>query len=217
MRIFVAEDNLITRKLIEHLLNAWGHEVVLALSGKEAWEKLQSENMPKLIILDWMMPEMTGIEVCRKLRTIETEIPPYVIILTARGSKEDLVEGLDAGADDYITKPFDNNELRARINVGCRVIALQKALLEREKYKGVVELAGAVCHELNSPIQAIGGYSDLLISNMANDNPYYDKINNINEQVQKLANLTHKLSNITKYETKDYLNSKIVDIDKASN
>ena len=140
-----------------------------------------------------------------RLRQIKTTSPPYVILVTNRSNKEDLIEGLDSGADDYISKPFDNDELRTRINVGRRIIDLQDALLEKEKLQGVIEMAGAVCHDLNQPLMAISGFSEILLMNTSEDNPQYPNIRNIQEQVERMGKITRRLMNITRYKTKAYL------------
>jgi len=113
------------------MLANWGHEVVVTSDGNEAWARLGEADAPKLAILDWMMPGLDGVEVCTKLREVKTQVPTYVILLTARGSKDDIVMGLRAGADDYVVKPFDKNELNARVEVGRRVVELQTALTDR--------------------------------------------------------------------------------------
>jgi DNA-binding response OmpR family regulator len=112
-------------------LTAWGHDVVTAATGTQAWELLQQEQQPLLAILDWMMPGLTGVEVCRRLRALPAAPPVYLILLTARANKVDIVAGLDAGADDYVLKPFDHAELQARIRVGIRTLALQQTLADR--------------------------------------------------------------------------------------
>ena len=131
MKILIAEDDPVSRRLLEATLGKFGYEVVLATDGAEAWAVLQSEDSPSLAILDWMMPEMDGVEICRRVRSLPTATPPYLMLLTAKSEKTDVVAGLDAGANDYLTKPFDRSELRARIQVGAHVLELQKALAER--------------------------------------------------------------------------------------
>lgn len=130
MRILIAEDDFTSRTILAGLLEKFGHEVVVAVDGAEAWRVMQQPDAPRLAILDWMMPKMEGVELCRRIRSLETDQPPYLILLTARERKADIVAGLDAGADDYLVKPYDAGELRARLNVGRRMIDLQANLLE---------------------------------------------------------------------------------------
>lgn len=131
MRILIAEDDSASRRVLETVLGRWGYEVTAVADGLQAWQSLCVEDAPRLAILDWMMPEMDGAEVCRRIRQSSPSSPAYIILLTAKGRREDLVLGLEAGADDYITKPFDPEELRARIQVGERVVELQTALAAR--------------------------------------------------------------------------------------
>jgi len=131
MQILVAEDDPTSRRILQAVLRKLGHEVQAAENGEEAWALLQRPDAARLAILDWMMPGLDGIDVCRRLRAHGREDHVYVILLTSRSEKQDIVEGLGAGAKDYITKPFDADELRARVATGCRVIELQAALEAR--------------------------------------------------------------------------------------
>ncbi len=131
MRALVAEDNCTTRLLLESTLAEWGYEVVATSDGAAAWRELQREHGPQLILLDWKMPGMDGIEVCRRLRQLPDAQTAHVILVTARRDKEDVVAGLEAGANDYITKPFEPSELRARLQAGARIVELQKHLEDR--------------------------------------------------------------------------------------
>ena len=131
MKILIAEDDPISSYVLETTLNKWGYEVVVTHDGEEALAGLLAEDAPPLAILDWMMPNLDGLEVCRRLRERAEKQSIYIILLTAKTEKKDVVAGLEMGADDYITKPFDRSELRARVRVGARMIELQQALAER--------------------------------------------------------------------------------------
>jgi len=117
--------------MLEATLQKLGYVTVVAGNGAEAWTLLQDEDAPRLAILDWMMPGMDGPEVCRRARAAPRTPPPYIILLTTRDSRADVVAGLDAGADDYMAKPFDREELRARVGVGVRMVELQQSLADR--------------------------------------------------------------------------------------
>jgi phosphoserine phosphatase RsbU/P len=130
MRILIAEDDSISRAFLQRTLESWGYEVIVTENGEGAWRALERPDPPSVAILDWMMPGLDGPEVCRRIRRGATPIPTYVILLTSRTGKEDTVEGLRAGADDYLTKPFDEDELHARLQVGLRLIELQRKLAD---------------------------------------------------------------------------------------
>ena len=129
MRILVADDDSTSRTVLAGVLKKAGHEVQAAVNGAEAWRVLRQPGAPALVILDWMMPGMDGPEVVRRIRALETDTPPYVLMLTSRGEKTDIIAGLDAGANDYLAKPFDPGELRARVEVGRRLVEMQAALI----------------------------------------------------------------------------------------
>ena len=133
MRVLIADDDPVIRRLLEATLGASGHEVVAVADGTAAWEALAGDDAPLLAILDWVMPGIQGIEVCRRVRAETRPIRPYLILLTAKDRTEDIVAGLQAGTDDYIAKPFAPDELRARVQVGARVVALQQGLAARVK------------------------------------------------------------------------------------
>jgi DNA-binding response OmpR family regulator len=133
MRILIAEDDVTSRMLLTRLLSKWGYEVIATKDGAEAWEALQAQDAPRLAILDWMMPGMDGVDVCRLVRAQETLQPPYIILLTALGDKDSVVTGLGSGADDYVGKPYDANELRARLEVGRRLVELNAELVEAQR------------------------------------------------------------------------------------
>jgi diguanylate cyclase (GGDEF)-like protein len=131
MRILIADDSIVSRHLLDATLRKWGYEVVVACDGNEAWHILQSDGAPKLAILDWMMPGMTGPEVCRRVRenAKDKDIYTYILLLSSKSEREDLIEGMESGADDYLTKPFDQHELKVRLRPGMRIIELQHELI----------------------------------------------------------------------------------------
>lgn len=125
MKILIAEDDFTSRTILAGVLKNSGHEVVETIDGNEAWLALQMPDAPKLVILDWMMPEMDGPEVLRRVRALQTDRPPYIIMLTAKGEKNSIIAGLGAGANDYLAKPFDPGELLIRVEVGERMVEMQ--------------------------------------------------------------------------------------------
>lgn len=128
MKILIADDDDISLRVLDKHLVSWNYETIKATDGTEAWNILNSKSSPYMAILDWNMPGMEGVEVCRKVRQTENNISKYLIILTSRSEKEDIAKGLDYGANDYIEKPFNSVELQARLNVGKRVLQLQQSL-----------------------------------------------------------------------------------------
>jgi diguanylate cyclase (GGDEF)-like protein len=133
MQILVAEDNPVFQSMLQNMLGKWGYDVVMADNGGLAWRILQGSNAPPLAILDWMMPDIDGVEVCRKIRQAAQQRYIYVILLTAKTEHKDLVEGMEAGADDYLTKPFNTHELRVRLRAGRRILDLQEQLLQAQE------------------------------------------------------------------------------------
>jgi sigma-B regulation protein RsbU (phosphoserine phosphatase) len=131
MKILIAEDDPVSRRLLEVTLTGWGYQVQVTADGRTACQALQVAGPPQLALLDWMLPEMDGLEICRRVRSTQAGRAIYIILLTTRSRKEDVIAGLDGGADDYVTKPFDREELRARLRAGCRIVELQLSLAER--------------------------------------------------------------------------------------
>jgi DNA-binding response OmpR family regulator len=131
MKVLIADDDLVPRLMVQAALGDWGYEVEVVSDGREALRGLEGPGAPSLAILDWMMPGLDGVEVCRRVRARPTAEPPYLLLLTGRDAKQDIVAGLDGGANDYLTKPFDYEELRARVAVGRRVVELQQSLAAR--------------------------------------------------------------------------------------
>jgi sigma-B regulation protein RsbU (phosphoserine phosphatase) len=133
MKVLIAEDDTVSRRMLEAMLTKWGYQVVVACDGLAAWQALQTPDPPRVAVLDWMMPGLDGIEICRRIAADSAYLPIHLILLTTRSDKEDIVEGFQAGANDYITKPFQHEELHARVQVGARVVQLQLEAAERVK------------------------------------------------------------------------------------
>ena len=168
MRILIAEDDPVSCRVLEAMLHKWEHEVVTTTDGIQAWDTLQSEEAPRLAILDWMMPGMDGVEVCRRVREASGKQPTYVILLTARDQRENVLAGLQAGADDYVVKPFDREELHARVQAGVRIIELQSDLADR-----VRELEDAL-----SQIKQLRGMLPICsyCKKIRNDEDYWERV-----------------------------------------
>ena len=150
MKILIVEDDSTSRLILRSVLNKCGHEVVEAVDGEGAWEVLRRPDAPRVIIVDWIMPGMDGLELVHRVRSLPRLLEdtgtaaggrPYMIMLTSRDKKDDVVVGLDAGADDYLTKPFDPGELRARVAVGQRMVEMEDGLVLK-----VRELSQALDH-----------------------------------------------------------------------
>ncbi len=133
MKVLLADDDAFYRLSLKKSLCRWGYEVVLAADGAEAWDILQGEDPPRLVILDWMMPGMDGVELCRRIRGQMSDTYSYVILVTSKNQQEDVITALDAQADDYLGKPFDIQELRARLQSGLRIINLQSSLALKQR------------------------------------------------------------------------------------
>jgi DNA-binding response OmpR family regulator len=218
MRILIADDDSTSRLLLKSILKKWGYEVVEAKDGLEAYKIICSENTPQIVILDWMMPEINGPDLCRKITKELKREQFYLILLTAKDKTHDLIAGLEAGADDYIAKPWKNEELQVRLKVGIRMLNLLSQASKKQKLQGILEMAGAVCHELNQPLQVVMGYSDLLLEEIDENDSRREALEEIVKSVNKMGELTHKIMNITDESTLTYLEGclNIVDIHNTS-
>jgi len=128
MKLLIADDSLTSRTVLEHVTRKWGYDPIVAEDGEEAWQKLQEPDAPLLMLIDWEMPRLDGLDLCVRIREQDSNNPPFIILLTGRTETEDVVTALDAGANDYIVKPFVNEELQARIQAGKRILQLQAKL-----------------------------------------------------------------------------------------
>jgi len=142
-QVMIAEDDPMFRRILQSWLREWGYEVTVVEDGAQAWESLQQEPSPELLILDWVMPEVNGPELCRRVRERRGSPYQYIMLVTGKDAKQDIVTGFDAGADDYITKPLDRDELQARLRVGNRILSLQRGLIAARE-----EVAFQATHDL---------------------------------------------------------------------
>ncbi len=214
MKILIAEDERMSRRLLENTLSGWGHEVVVTSDGAEAWTALQQEDAPQLAILDWMMPGLDGVEVCRRARETSATKSSYIILLTAKGEVNDLVSGMAAGANDYIAKPFHREELRARVDAGVRMLELRQAqaddraerrraeealreseerLRQAQKLEAIGQLAGGIAHDFNNLLTAILGYCQLSLRQLNESEPLHRNISEIKKAGERAASLTRQM------------------------
>lgn len=172
MQILVADDDPVSNKILTNTLTRWGYQVSTAADGATAWEILSQSDGPRFAILDWMMPGLSGVEVCRQVRAQMNQPYTYVILLTGKSEKSDLVEGLQAGADDYLTKPYDPQELEVRISVGKRILNLESELLTtlgrlKQSDKNRNEFISALTHDLRTPLAAERNALEIILASGA--------------------------------------------------
>jgi len=186
--VLIAEDDPIFRRILESWFKRWDYRITAVENGLDAWKILQTEDAPQLAILDWMMPGMDGIELCRRIRGCNHGPYRYVLLLTAKDDKQDVVAGLEAGADDYLTKPFDVDELRARVRAGKRILDLQEALIRAQS-----ALQFEAAHDRLTAIWNRGAILDLLKKEMERARRSQDSLGVIMADVDffKKVNDTH--------------------------
>ena len=227
MKILIVDDNQASNLFIKKIIEKWGYETITAQDGEEAWELIQKDNV-RIIIMDWMMPKMDGVTLCRKIRAAGLPDYIYIILLTSKGRKEDLVNGFSSGADDFAIKPVNPDELRARIKAGKRIIDLEEMakkshtqLMQSEKMASIGQLAAGVAHEINNP-------TGFVSSNLKTLSDYQNDIYEVIKKYKKLladislsvdipAPITEQVNNIITLEQEidlDFLLNDITDLIK---
>ncbi len=204
-QILVVEDEKDTRYILDKLLTKNNYDVVTSINGQEAIELLK-QHKPKVIIADWTMPVMDGIELCKILKGDETNKLIYFIILTARASLKDRVIGLDVGADDFLVKPVDNQELLARIRSGIRIHNLQNELRSIEHNKAIIEMACTIGHKINNPLSSllmsIKNIEDEL--NAIEKEKFIDDFNITHQSIEKIKSLVNDLTHLQNPDLIEY-------------
>ncbi|MFC1734898.1 response regulator [Candidatus Hydrogenedentota bacterium] len=210
MRVLIADDVATSRALLESLLKNWGYDITICEDGEEAWEILREDDAPHLAILDWMMPKMDGLEVCRRLRNLDKQRRTYIILLTAKDGKEDILAALQVGADDYVIKPFNKEELRARMRIGERAIKLESKLVAAEKLATVAAMAATLGHEINNPLQGIVINAELA-TEFAADHPELEKhMGRIIECTGRISGVVKKLQALKYVKTEQYIDDSVM-------
>jgi len=170
MRILIAEDALVSRRLLQQCLQQWGYDVAVATNGAEAWQLFSAQDVHfPIVISDWMMPEMDGLDLIRRIRASSGSTYVYTILLTAKSEREDVVAGMEAGADDFLGKPFDREELRVRLRAGKRIVRLEQTLAVqnqelRQRVEEVETFVYTASHDLQTPLRTFGSYAQLLLA-----------------------------------------------------
>lgn len=215
-KILIVDDDELNLKLIDLILQREGYETALVKDSLKVLSVVQSFD-PCLILLDIEMPGLSGLEVCRQLKKSQKfkEIP--VIFVTGNTDDETIKKAFAVGGHDYVRKPLNQIELLTRIRVASARIELIEHIKQEEKLKGILEMAGTVCHEFNQPLQVISGSAELLLLDIAPDAPGRDLAETIIGQTLRLGSINRKLMQITRYEKKQYAgNNTIIDLEKAS-
>lgn len=222
MRVLFADDDVIARTLLAAVLTHLGHESREAEDGERAWAMFQ-EAPPPLVILDINMPVLDGLEVCRRIRAHEAGKETFVLVVTARDGRDDLVAVLDAGADEYVTKPSSPENLRARLEIAARRIALDgarraaEAELARARWlAGIGETTIALEHEINNPLSALLGHAELLLMDSDLSEEQREQLQIIREQAARIADVVRRLARLKNPQSVEYLSgARMIDLSKG--
>jgi DNA-binding response OmpR family regulator len=223
MRVLFADDDVISRTLLAAVLTYLGHESRSASDGGQAWESFQAEPVP-LVILDVSMPVLDGLEVCRRIRAHPAGRETFVLVVTARDARDDLAAVLDAGADDYVSKPSTPENLRARLVIAARRIALEEARraaeteLARARWlAGIGETTIALEHEINNPLSALLGHAELLLMDDDLTADQREQLQMVREQAARIADVVRRLAKLKNPKSVEYLSgARMIDLSKST-
>jgi DNA-binding response OmpR family regulator len=223
MRVLFADDDVISRTLLAAVLTHVGHESRSASDGGQAWELFQAEPVP-LVILDVSMPVLDGLEVCRRIRAHPAGRETFVLVVTARDSRDDLTDVLDAGADDYVSKPSTPENLRARLAIAARRIAQEEARrtaeaeLARARWlAGIGETTIALEHEINNPLSALLGHAELLLMDHDLTADQREQLQIVREQAARIADVVRRLAKLKNPTSVEYLSgARMIDLSKST-
>ena len=216
-RILIAEDEALTRTRLEAQLKAWGFEVVSCSDGQQAWNIMSAPDGPRMALLDWMMPETNGTDLCAALRELAHGSLLYLILLTGRDSKQDIVTGLEAGANDYVTKPWNADERRARLRVGARVLELQDRLVDAERDRVALQTAGAAAHEISQPLLVLLGNIEMLMEDLGEDAGSLELLQMTYDAGARINKIVQQMKTMRQAVTKPYIDGvEIIDFEGSS-
>ena len=223
MRVLFADDDVISRTLLAAVLTHVGHQSRSASDGGQAWELFQAEPVP-LVILDVSMPVLDGLEVCRRIRAHPAGRETFVLVVTARDARDDLTEVLDAGADDYVSKPSTPENLRARLAIAARRIAQEEARrtaeaeLARARWlAGIGETTIALEHEINNPLSALLGHAELLLMDRDLTADQREQLQIVREQATRIADVVRRLAKLKNPTSVEYLSgARMIDLSKST-
>ena len=211
MKVLIADDSPLIRRLIEVAVLDRGHEVIAVEDGASAWRAFEREH-PSLVIVDWQMPELDGLEVCRRIRTSPWARDAFVLVVTGRAEGDDVVNALNAGADDYLFKPFTPSSITARLEIAERRIAAndarwaaEEALSNAQWMAGIGQTALAIQHEINNPLAALLSNVQLMLMDDALPTDVRSLADDMLAQARRVANVVKRLSQLETPRTVEYL------------
>lgn len=215
-RILVVEDDGTSRNMLERLLTNHGLDVHTASTGHEALEILNLDPDYDIVLSDWSMPSMDGFELLTEIRANDRLRSIYFVMITSKDEMEDKINALNAGADDFLTKPCHHEELLARVRSGLRIRSLQTELLEMEKRMAILQVATAAGHEINNPLTGVFGYLDLLrdgVESEAKKEDLLDYLDRISLQTERIRNIVSRLMTLKEVHVKPYIgNQRMLDL-----